>query len=70
MISEGSGRGGSGCGTRVHPWWIYVDVWQNQCSIVKKNKVKIKIKKECKQAYSLSIYESSLQLENDNRKKI
>ena len=22
-------------GTRVHPWWIYVDVWQNQYNIVK-----------------------------------
>ena len=21
--------GGSGWGTRVHPWWIHVDVWQN-----------------------------------------
>ena len=29
---------------RVHPWWIYVDVWQNQCSIVKWNKVKVKKK--------------------------
>ena len=32
---EGSGRGGSGWGTRVHPWWIHVDVWQNQYNIVK-----------------------------------
>ena len=32
-------------GTHVHPWWIHVNVWQNQYSIVKKNKVKIKIKK-------------------------
>ena len=31
-------------GTRVHPWWIHVDVWQNQYSIVKKNKVKKKKK--------------------------
>ena len=22
-------------GTRVHPWWIHVDVWQNQYNIVK-----------------------------------
>ena len=28
-------EGGSGLGTRVHPWWIHVDVWQNQYSIVK-----------------------------------
>ena len=28
-------EGGSGWGTRVHPWWIHVDVWQNQYNIVK-----------------------------------
>ena len=22
-------------GTRVHPWWMHVDVWQNQYNIVK-----------------------------------
>ena len=38
-------EGGSELGTHVHPWWIYVNVWQNQYSIVKQNKVKIKIKK-------------------------
>ena len=33
---EGCRReGGSGWGTRVHPWWIHVDVWQNQYNIVK-----------------------------------
>ena len=26
---------GSGLGTRVHPWWVYADVWQNQYNIVK-----------------------------------
>ena len=26
-------------GTHVHPWQIHVDVWQNQYSIVKQNKV-------------------------------
>ena len=31
---EGGG-GGSGQGTHVHPWWIHVDVWQNQYNIVK-----------------------------------
>ena len=31
-------------GTRVHPWLIHVNVWQNQYIIVKQNKVKIKIK--------------------------
>ena len=28
-------EGGSGLGTRVHPWWMHVDVWQNQYNIVK-----------------------------------
>jgi len=33
---EGGGRGGgSGWGTRVHSWWIHVDVWENQYNIVK-----------------------------------
>ena len=41
-------EGGSGLGTHVHPWRIYVNVWQNQYSTVKQNKVKIKIKKEKK----------------------
>jgi len=27
--------GGSGWGTRVHPWQMHVDVWQNQYNIVK-----------------------------------
>ena len=38
--------GGSGLGTHVHSWLIHVNVWQNQYSIVKQNKVKIKIKKK------------------------
>ena len=32
---EGSGRGVQEVGTRVHPWWIHVDVRQNQYNIVK-----------------------------------
>ena len=28
-------EGGSGWGTHVHPWWIHVNVWQNQYNIVK-----------------------------------
>ena len=46
---DGMGRevgGGSGRGTHVHPWLIHVNVWQNQYSIVKQNKVKIKIIKK------------------------
>ena len=27
--------GSSGWGTGVHPWWIHVDVWQNQYNIEK-----------------------------------
>ena len=37
-----------GLGTHVHPWLIHVNVWQNQCSIVKQNKVKIIIFKKSK----------------------
>ena len=37
-------------GTHVHPWWIHVDVWQNQYSIVKQ----IKVKKERKKKAILS----------------
>ena len=29
------GEGGSGRGTCVYLWGIHVDVWQNQCNIVK-----------------------------------
>ena len=32
---EGGGGGCSGWETCVYPWWIHVDVWQNQYNIVK-----------------------------------
>ena len=34
---EGGGRweGRLALGTQVHPWWIHVNEWQNQYSIVK-----------------------------------
>ena len=32
---EGGGRGVQDGGTRVHPWQIHVDIWQNQYNIVK-----------------------------------
>ena len=35
MVQGGRWEGGSGCGAHVHPWWIHVDVWQNQYNIVK-----------------------------------
>ena len=31
-----------GPGTHVHPWQVHVNGWQNQYSIVKQNKIKIK----------------------------
>ena len=34
--------GGSCLGTHVHPWWIHVNVWQNQ----KKKKIKKEKKKK------------------------
>ena len=45
-------EGGSGLGTRVHPWRIHIDVWQNQYNIVnnyppiKINKFILKINKK------------------------
>ena len=35
MVRGGRREEGSGWGTRVHPWWIHVDIWQNQYNIVK-----------------------------------
>ena len=35
MVWGGRWQGGSGWGTRVYPWRILVDVWQNQHNIVK-----------------------------------
>ena len=35
MVWGGRWEGVSGLGTRVHPWRIHVDVWQNQYNIVK-----------------------------------
>ena len=35
MVRGGKWEGGSGWGSRVHLWWIHVDVWQNQYNIVK-----------------------------------
>jgi len=32
---DGGRRGGSRWGTCVYPWWILVDVWQNQYNIEK-----------------------------------
>ena len=35
MVWGGRWEEGSGLGTRVLPWQIHVDVWQNQYNIVK-----------------------------------
>ena len=35
MVGGGMWEVGSGLGTHVHPWWIHVDVCQNQYSVVK-----------------------------------
>ena len=37
---------GSGWGTHVYLWQIHFDIWQNQYSIVKLNKIKLKKKKK------------------------
>ena len=34
MVRGGRWEGGSGWGTRVYPWQIHVDVWQNQYNII------------------------------------
>ena len=31
---EGGWEWDSGWGTHVHPWWIHVNIWQNQYNIV------------------------------------
>ena len=45
MVCGERWEGGSGWGTRVHPWRMHVDVWQNQYNIVKLKKI-IKINKK------------------------
>ena len=35
MVWGGRWEGASGLGTRIQPWRIHVDVWQNQYNIVK-----------------------------------
>ena len=40
----GRWEGGSCLGAHVHPWRIHVNVYQNQYSIVRQNKVKKKNK--------------------------
>ena len=35
IVQGGRRERGSGWGTRVYPWWIHIDIWQNQYNIVK-----------------------------------
>ena len=42
MVWGGRWEEGSGWGTRVHPWQMHIDVWQNQYNIVKLKKKKKK----------------------------
>ena len=35
MIWGGRWEGSSCLGGHVHPWWIHVNIWQNQYSIIK-----------------------------------
>ena len=39
LLLGGRWEGGSGLETHVHLWWIHVNVWQNQHSILKQNKI-------------------------------
>ena len=41
MVQGGRWEGGSEWGIRVPPWWIHVDVWQNQYNIVNYPPIKI-----------------------------
>ena len=42
MVWGGRREEGSGWGTHVYLWQIHFDIWQNQYSIVKLNKIKLK----------------------------
>ena len=46
MVWGGRMEEGSGWGTHVHLWQIRFDIWQNQCNIVKLNKIKLKKKRK------------------------
>ena len=43
MVRGRRRKEGSGWGTRVYLWWIHIDIWQNQCIIVKSQKKKKKM---------------------------
>ena len=40
---EGCGKGGSGCGTHVHPWLIHVNVWQKPLQYCKVISLQLKL---------------------------
>ena len=49
---------GSGLGIHVHLWWIHVNVWQNQYSIVKLKKKKRRLTNESGQSVLIVSYSS------------
>ena len=57
-------------GTRVHLWLIHVNVWQNQYSIVKQNKVKIKIKQKNLKKKNIEIIQLVLEKERATHSSI
>ena len=72
MVWGGKWERGSELGTRVHPWQIHADVWQNQqyCKVKKKNQIKYEKKREgkkkvCKQLNSNN-QDNHVSLEGDS----
>ena len=54
MVRGGRKEEGSGWGTHVYLWQIHFDIWKNQYSIVKLNKIKFKkIKIEKQNQYNI-----------------
>ena len=58
MVWGGRWEGGSGLGTHVHPWWIHVDVWQNQYNkyFLKRGRVSIVLRPLLKTLLQLLLY--------------
>ena len=59
MVQGGRREEGSGWGTHVYLWRIYVDIWQNQYNIVKlKNKINKSKEKKKKRISTKGVKES------------
>ena len=52
----GSGEGGSGWGTHVHPWQIHVNVWQKPLQYCKVISLQLKLKKKKKEIDTVSSF--------------